>query len=138
MVKTEIIREKLIKLLSHLEELDNLSHYSFEEYQKNIMIRYSTERLIQLMVDLALDINNILLSSLGKQPASDYYNSFIDLIELEVLDEDFAYSIAPTTGIRNRLIHEYEKIDNRIIYENISKFISTYKKYTAKINKFIS
>ena len=63
----------------------------------------------------------------GGYPASDYFNSFINLIELEVLNEDFANEIAPSTGLRNRLVHEYERINDEIVYNNIDKTISYYK-----------
>ncbi|MCM8901062.1 DUF86 domain-containing protein [Caldicoprobacter algeriensis] len=96
------------------------------------------ERLIQLIVDLALDINNILLSYMGKPPASDYFNSFIELAECGVLDSKFAADIAPSSGLRNRLVHEYDKINDKIVYESIDKIIDMYVLYMQAINKFIN
>lgn len=72
-----------------------------------------------------------------KPPANDYFNSFIDLIELDILDHDFAYNIAPSTGLRNRLVHEYESINDKIVYESIDKVTVFYSKYVSVINRFV-
>ena len=97
--------------------------------------KYAVERLIQLIVDLALDINNIILAYLQKPPASDYFNSFIDLAECGVLPESLAVKIAPSTGLRDRLVHEYETINDRIVFESISETIEQYIIYMKEINK---
>lgn len=135
MENAELINEKLIKLVSYIHELKEIKPDNFKEYSKDVIRRYAIERLIQLIIDLALDINNIILSSMEKPPASDYFNSFIDLIELNIFDHEFANNIAPSTGLRNRLVHEYESIDDRIVYESIDKVIAFYSKYVSYINK---
>ncbi len=119
----EIINDKLIKMKDYLGQLKKLSPNTYEDYVKDLITKYAVERLIQLIVDLALDINNIILSYLKRPPAADYYNSFIDLAENGVLDETFAVKIAPSTGLRNRLIHEYETVNDRIVFESIKETI---------------
>ncbi|MDK2917594.1 MAG: hypothetical protein PWQ37_327 [Candidatus Petromonas sp.] len=137
MVNLEVINEKLLKITTYINELKEIKPDTFEEYKKDIVKKYAIERLIQLIIDLALDINNIILSNMKKPPANDYFNSFIDLIELDILDHDFAYNIAPSTGLRNRLVHEYESINDKIVYESIDKVTVFYSKYVSVINRFV-
>ena len=132
------IIDKLIKLEEYLTELIELKPNSFQKYLANKTGRYATERLIQLVIDLALDINNIIIKNEGGYPAPDYYSSFIELVELKVLDENFAYNIAPSTGLRNRLVHEYEKINDRIVYDSIEKIYQHYVDYIKLIKKYIA
>lgn len=131
----EVINEKLLKMTQYINELKSAKPSTFEDYRKDTIKRYAIERLIQLIIDLALDINNMILSYMKKPPANDYFNSFIDLIELDVLDYQFAHNIAPSTGLRNRLVHEYEEIDDKIVYESINKVISFFSKYVGVINR---
>lgn len=137
MENIDLINEKLLKLITYINELKEIKPVTFEEYSQDTIRRYAVERLIQLIIDLALDINNIILSSNKKPPANDYFNSFIDLIELNILEQDLAYDIAPSTGLRNRLVHEYEKINDNIVYESIDKVITFYAKYASVINKSV-
>lgn len=133
----ELITDKLIKMKEYLNQLKKIAPDTYQDYLKDLVSKYAVERLIQLIVDLALDINNIILAYLQKPPASDYFNSFIDLAECRVLNESFAVKIAPSTGLRNRLVHEYETINDRIVFESISETIEQYTLYMKEINKYI-
>ena len=131
------INEKLIKLEEYLKELKDYKPERFQQYISNKKNKYAVERLLQLIIDLALDINNMIIKGEGGYPASDYFNSFINLIELGVFDDDFANEIAPSTGLRNRLVHEYERVNDKIVYNNIDKTINYYKKYLKYIMKYL-
>jgi len=39
--------------------------------------------------------------------------------------------------LRNRLVHEYEEIDDEIVYNSIQKTIANYKKYIKKIESYL-
>jgi len=131
------LTDNLIKMEQYLTELKEAKPENYTEYMASKMTRYGIERLLQLIVDLALDINNLILKDRGKPPASDYFNSFVDLVEIGVLDREFAYQIAPSTGLRNRLVHEYEKIDNSIVYDSIDKTYDYYIEYMKIIADYI-
>lgn len=131
----EVITEKLLHLLHYLRQLEEIQPDTYDRYASDLTRRLATERLIQLIVDIALDINNLMLSAHRLAPASDYFNSFLDLGEAGVLDRVFAVSIAPSTSIRNRLVHEYEKTDDRIVFASIPKFLDLYRQYADFINK---
>lgn len=133
----DVIVNKLLKLKEYIEQLERVRPKSYGEYISDITIKYTVERIIQLIVDVSLDINNIVLSYMKKPPATDYFNSFIDLSVCGVLDNVFATSIAPSTGLRNRLVHEYEEINNEIVFNSIDRVIDMYKKYLTLISMFI-
>jgi uncharacterized protein YutE (UPF0331/DUF86 family) len=132
----ELITEKLIKMKEYLDQLQKFTPASYEDYLQDLVSKYAVERLLQLIVDLALDINNIILSALKNPPAADYFSSFTDLAEYHVLNAEFAYKIAPSTGLRNRLIHEYEEINDAIVFKGISQTIELYTLYIKAINRF--
>lgn len=131
--KNFLLKEKLIKMETYLKELRELKPNTYEQYLADKTVKYAIERLFQLIIDLAMDINNMIIKLEGAYPAADYFNSFIDLIELKVLEKEFAYNIAPSTGIRNRLVHEYEKINDKIVYESIDKTNNYYLEYMKNI-----
>lgn len=133
----DVAVNKLLKLKEYIEQLERVRPKTYEEYISDITVKYTVERIIQLIVDVALDINNTILAYMKKPPAADYFNSFIDLSECGVLDCTFAASIAPSTGLRNRLVHEYEKINDEIVFNSIEKIIDMYKNYMMLISKFI-
>ena len=133
----DTIKEKLIKMEKYIRKLEEIKPDTYSNYKNNQITKYAIERLIQLIVDLALDINNHIIKEAGEYPANDYFNSFIELIELGILTENFAHEIAPSTGLRNRLVHEYEKVNEKIVYKSIDKTISYYKKYVKEIYNYL-
>lgn len=134
----ELICKKLENLLGYYEELKAYSKdLSLEEYKKNKLIKRAIERTIQLIVECATDINNMLLKSMGSQAAVDYFNSFIDLSEKGILEMDFALQIAPSTGLRNIIVHEYQKIDDAIVYNSIAKTLDSYLQYVKIVNRYL-
>ena len=133
-----VICKKLEVLVTYYQGLAELTTgLTQEEYQRNLLIRRAIEREIQLMVECATDINNIILKKLQGAPAKDYFNSFIDLAENEVIDMDFPLAIAPSTGLRNILVHEYQRIDDQIVFASIASVRDYYRKYIAKVAEYL-
>ncbi|MGV8980678.1 type VII toxin-antitoxin system HepT family RNase toxin [Clostridium sp.] len=135
MVYTNIIRRKLINLSEYIEELEPLLEYSYEQYISNYFIKRTGERLIQLIVENMVDINSIIISEMNHPPSKDYYSSFEIIGELEILPKDFASELAPCTGMRNRLVHEYDKIQDKIVFDSIKQLIEMVNRYIEYINK---
>ena len=133
-----VVVDKLIRMHQYITELQALKPESYQQYKADHKTRYAVERVMQLVVDLALDVNNILLTHHKKPPASDYYNSFIDLSECDVFEIQFALAIAPSTGLRNRLVHEYEEINDKVVYDSINVMVDMYSQYMEKVNDVLN
>ena len=134
---SEILVNKLIKMEEYISDLEEFKPQTYNEYKNDQLKRYGVERLIQLIIDLALDVNNILIKRADKYPANDYFSSFLKLVDLEILPEEFARDIAPSTGIRNRLVHEYEKVNDKVVYQNLDKLVKYYLEYIKYVNQNI-
>ena len=72
------------------------------------------------MIGRAIDINFHLITESGRPPPSDYYASFTQLAVLKILESDFAARMARAAGLRNRLVHEYNDIDQRKVFEALN------------------
>jgi len=55
----------------------------------------------------------------------------------ELKEMDFALKIAPSTGLRNILVHEYQKIDDGIVFKSINNVLSYYLEYIEKISAYL-
>lgn len=132
------ICKKLSVLLGYYKELKKVvKDISQENYSEQLLIKRTVEREIQLIVECATDINNMILKKLNKGPSKDYFNSFIDLAENHVLKLDFALGIAPSTGLRNILVHEYQKIDDEIVFKSIENVTKYYLEYIDIISTYL-
>lgn len=138
MVNTVLVRRKLMKLDGYLAELKHLSRYTFEDYCSDFRTKRAVERLLQLLSDVATDINMHIIVDERFPPPPDSFQSFVTLARLEVFPEEFAYQIAPATGERNILVHEYEQIDDRVVYDSISEALELFSRYAGYVQAFLN
>lgn len=131
--KTKLIQEEL----SRLEEL---GHYSFEEVAVDFIKMGAVERLLEKTIMRAIDINQHLIAELGRgdEKIRGYEDTFYVLADLGVYPQGFAKKIAPSAGLRNRLVHEYNDTQQEIIYKSVVEAISQYTKYCDYILKFLA
>lgn len=47
--------------------------------------------------------------------AGDYYASFVEAGRRGLIPEELAERLAPSAGLRNRLVHESDRIDDAIV-----------------------
>ena len=138
MVDSLVICKKVKQLAAYFQEFEEIAgKLTLETYQGHILTKRAVEREIQLIVECATDINNMILKKLGRGPAVDYFNSFLDLAELQVFEMEFALKIAPSTGLRNILVHEYQKIDDGIVFQSIANILNYYRQYLKKISEYL-
>ena len=132
-----LVRRKLNKMIKYIGQLEEVNKYTLEDYLDNFFIKRTTERLVQLVVEVATDINAHIVVDEGYSPPDDYYNSFLRLSEIGVISQSFAKELAPSAGLRNRLVHEYEEIDDKIVFKSIKKAIENYSKYIKIVEKYL-
>jgi uncharacterized protein YutE (UPF0331/DUF86 family) len=137
MKQTDVIRRKLTNLAEYATELEPFKSYTIEQYVSNYFIKRTGERLVQLIVENMVDINSLLIVEQNHVPPKDYYTSFTILSELNILPRDFAEELAPCTGMRNRIVHEYDKIEDQIVFDSIPKLLEMVVEYTGIINKLL-
>lgn len=137
MVDKKVAQRKLRKLRQYLYELSTFKIISWEEYMKNFQHQRAVERLIQLIVDVAADINTHAVVDAGNPSPRDSYDSFIQAAKLGMFPPEFARKIAPSTGERNIIVHEYEQIDDGIVYESIVDTLVMYKQYYEYVLRFV-
>ncbi|MBI3887758.1 DUF86 domain-containing protein, partial [Candidatus Microgenomates bacterium] len=63
----------------------------------------------------------------------NFRESFILLAELDIYPKDFAEKISQSVGLRNILVHEYQELDEKILYDAISECFEEYTKYCKYI-----
>ncbi|MFH1962284.1 MAG: DUF86 domain-containing protein [bacterium] len=132
----DVLREKLLFLTQYLGELSELRKITYREYTDKSIIKRATERLLQLLVEVASDINGIILTIGGKRVPESYYDSFIKVGEADIISIDLAQKLASTAGLRNRIVHEYGEYKDSIVFQNIKKMYELYMEYLLMCNEY--
>lgn len=134
MLDKDLVRRKLARLNMYLERLDPVAQKTFKEYQREDILRFSTERLIQLIVECATDINNHVVAETQNRPPEDYRSSFLKAAEVGLITRELAKKIQGSAGMRNILVHEYMDIDHQMVFVAVPKTLKYYREYLKQVN----
>ena len=140
MLDKNFVSRKIKLIQEDLSRLEDLGKYSFSEIAADFVKMGAVERLLEKIIMRAIDINQHLIAELGKgnERVRGYEDTFIVLADFNIYPRNFAQKIAPSAGLRNRLIHEYNDTKAEIIYKSVAEAISQYAKYCDYILKFLS
>jgi uncharacterized protein YutE (UPF0331/DUF86 family) len=137
MIDADLIRRKLARLNMYLDKLAPIARKSFNEYLADFYLKSSAERLIQLIVECASDVNNHVVVESGGRPPEDYTSSFVRAAEVGLIKRDLAEKIKGSGGMRNIIVHEYMDIDDEKVYKTLPLAITDYKEYIKQVDAYL-
>ncbi|MEA5618711.1 DUF86 domain-containing protein [Cronbergia sp. UHCC 0137] len=132
-----IIETRLELIGRYLDYLKKFEGISLDDYLSSFEQQLITERLLQLMTQAAIDINDHILSKLTSGKSYTNFDGFIELGKYQILTSELANQIAPSSGLRNRLVHEYDDIDPNQVFKAISFALQQYPLYVRQINTYL-
>lgn len=134
----EIIQRKLAVILDNLKALEPIDRMKRDEYLRDLYKRKATERLLQELIEAAIDINTHMIVGSGYGAPDDYYQSFIRAAEIGIISPDLSEKLAPSAGLRNRLVHEYDRIEHSIILQAVGMAEEFYPRYVQEVSDALS
>lgn len=136
-VEKEVIRRKITVIIENLKALEAVKDITIEEYRDDIYKRKATERLLQELIEAAIDINTHIIVQKGNRVPDDYFESFIKAGEYDIIPKNIAEKLAPSAGLRNRLVHEYDLLDHSRILEAVKIAEDLYPLYIKAIEDYL-
>ncbi|OGL43950.1 MAG: hypothetical protein A2W05_08230 [Candidatus Schekmanbacteria bacterium RBG_16_38_10] len=137
-LEKEVIRKKIAIIIENLKLLNPITDLTNEEYLKDVYKRKATERLLQELIEAAIDINTHIIVQTGSKVPDDYYESFIKMGEIKIISVELAERLAPSAGLRNRLVHEYDLLEHSIVFNAVKMTEKLYPAYVKEIENFLS
>jgi len=133
-----VLRRKLSRIVENLSELKALKALNLEEWRGDAMRRAAAERWLHICIEAAIDLNSHVVVGLGHPAPSDGYQSFIDLARhTKVIDADLAAKLAPSVGLRNRLVHRYDDLDDNLVLKGIGEAVRLFPRYVELVSRYV-
>ena len=128
-----LIESKLVAIKKYLGILEPI----LPRVKVDSLEMYAVERLFQLIVDTAIDINTHIITRSNLETPDDYQGTFSILTDNKIIPREFADKISKSVGLRNLLVHGYEKVDKSKSLNDITNGINQYAEYMKYIQEFI-
>jgi uncharacterized protein YutE (UPF0331/DUF86 family) len=136
-VEAALVRRKLATIARNLDDLAPIASLSMEAYRADRFRQKGTERLLQELIEAAVDTNLHLLRAHGAPAPTDYFQSFIQVGRAGIIPALLAEQLAPSSGLRNRLVHEYDRIDDTIVLASVREARERFPDYIAAIERHL-
>lgn len=138
MIDRTLVTRKLNLVVNDLGELAMFGDMPLETYLAERIHSAAAERFLERIIGRMIDINFHIITELGHPPPKDYYDSFVALGTHRVLPHEFAGEIASAAGLRNRIVHEYDMLDQRLVHQAIGKALRDIPRYIDHVNRFLT
>ena len=136
-IRRNFITKKIEQIQKYLDEARDLFKLGDSEILHSPGNLHIAERLLQLTVDAALDINNHIIKELRLDTADDFKGTFEILANGKILEKTFAEKINQVVGLRNRIVHQYETVDNKQFISDFRKDIGDFDEYFKQIISYL-
>jgi uncharacterized protein YutE (UPF0331/DUF86 family) len=136
-VEEGILRRKLAAIVENLKALEPIARMTQTQYLEDLYKRKATERLLQELIEAAIDINTYIIVQTGQSVPDDYYESFIKAGALQIISSDLTEKLAPSAGLRNRLVHEYNMLEHSVVLDAVRKSEDLYTEYVRQVEDYI-
>ncbi|MBC6431781.1 DUF86 domain-containing protein [Nostoc sp. HG1] len=133
----EIVLVRLRLIAKYYNTLEEYRSTSLDDFLGDFRQQLVVERLLQLMTQAAIDINEHILSKLSPRNSATNFEAFIELSKYEVIAPELATQLAPSSGLRNPLVHEYDDIDPKEVFKAISFALQQYPLYVRQVNNYL-
>ncbi|WP_017292770.1 type VII toxin-antitoxin system HepT family RNase toxin [Geminocystis herdmanii] len=136
-IDSSIIIRKFEFQTTYLQQLEAHENISFNDFLADTLLQRAIERLIQLIADVALDVNRYLFKSLLIKQPEENAETFIKLGQLKIIDYDLARRLKESGKMRNLLVHLYEIIEPLFVHSAIKETLADYPLYQRQILNYL-
>ncbi|WP_048150705.1 type VII toxin-antitoxin system HepT family RNase toxin [Palaeococcus ferrophilus] len=137
----EYEEERITRLMAEAENalltIHELAELDEEEFLRNKHYISSAKYNLLVAIEACIDIAYHLISKNKLRLPRDYADSFRVLQENGIVDSELAHRLILMARFRNRLVHIYWDVDNRMIYRIITESITDIEKFLAHIRKIL-
>lgn len=131
------IQSKIARLRKNIRELGQIGKTPVKKYKNDFLLTSTTERLLQVSVQIMLDIGSHIVSEEGLGEPLEYRDIFKLLVKAKILPQKMEPSLMELTGLRNRIVHVYDEIDHSLIYQCLQNELGDMDDFVGLITKYI-
>ncbi|MDQ3305350.1 MAG: DUF86 domain-containing protein [Actinomycetota bacterium] len=134
----EVLARRLRLLQETLDELRPLASLEPVALGQDPVTRAAIERFVQVLVDLAADVNtHLAVAQLGQAPVTTG-DSFIQAAALGAIPLELAQEMAPAAGLRNLLVHRYGDINLDLLTQALPEILEHFSAYVTHVAHWLA
>ena len=136
-VNKNSINQKLKKLEESVKMLEGYKRVQENDFLKDATINGATIHYLVLGIGIIIDIGNHILVEIFHEHVNSYEEIILKLGEVKMIPDGFAKKNADMAKFRNLLIHEYIKVNMKMVYKNLQEAPDIFRKFAKYYLEFL-
>ena len=128
--KFELIEDSLQKLSAIRRE-----NPSLDQYRNSWKDRDAAERNLQKIIEAFIDVGKMIIAEKRFREPGNNREVFLILAEKKIFSSEFMTLVDKMIGMRNIIVHGYDRINDEIVYGVLKRNLKDIKKLIANLNK---
>jgi len=113
----ERINDKIKEVEELLSDLEDIRTDNLDEYIKDIKTRAACERYFEKVIEAVIDLSFLIIKQRELRILEGDEGALRVLANKGIIDETLFSRLSNAKGMRSFIIHQYEKIDNELVFE---------------------
>ena len=129
-----VIQRKFSLLDQHLLQLQqHLAGVEFSTFKDDYALRCMTERALQVMVEIVIDIAERIIAIENAGPVATAAEAIGRLVDLNVLASSQPY--VDMVRFRNLIVHQYEEVDPELVFSIAKNKLDAFRQFRNEIDR---
>lgn len=135
-MKNGVIQRKLAVLDRQVARLSGrIADITFDQFEEDWVLRAVSERVIQVAAEIMIDIAERVIALEGAGPVASAAEAIDRLASLGVLRQAEPYR--SIVRLRNLIVHQYEEVDPRILFEIAHGRLDDFRGFRDEIDRWV-
>lgn len=137
-IERTVVLARLNFIADNLRELRRFESISLEDYLSSFDHRIISERIVEVIVQAAVDVNEHILTRIHNLESVTNRASFLQAEQYGMITPEVAEELSKSAGLRNILAHRYLEIDYAKLFDGIKLALIYYPIYIQQISEYIN
>jgi len=128
----ERVLARLDEIDGYLQDLRQIAPATFEQYRQ-IEKRRACERLLQIAIEAVVDVCGLVVAGRRLGLPGEEDDLFEKLAQAGLLSLPLRDRLRRMKGLRNILVHEYGRVDDRIVFDVIQNRLGDFADFRREV-----
>lgn len=130
------VSDKIDEIEKYLNELELIAPDSLDEYLDNLEKRLASERAFEKIIEAVNDLAVLFLKQKRFELPMEDIKAFEMIADKNIISWDLASSLKQAKGMRNFLAHQYDKINDELVFNAIhNKLFNDVREFAELIKR---
>ena len=131
--KLEYLNQTIEHLNNWTENIDTKEFIERLELQK----QYGIYHAFQIGIEIITDLVSMIVKDVKLIPKDDYSN-INDIKDKKIIGTELAAKLREANGLRNRIVRDYNGLDNEIAYNRLLNLLKYFQEFKVKAKEWLT